>query len=592
MSTSTDNRDLEILAADVAEYVSERVPNGTPVELGTAFCRWCLDAMFDLPLASLDKVILDGPNDNGIDAIFDFHGVLTVVQTKYNASHSYKDMNQFAADASRIKQGNVVGTRPEIIDAVKRVHYYIQNKKPVQFFYITNSTITNSDLDRTAAARSAEDLRFLDIKAVYGFLDAKIRSVPKELEGLEFDLNAESVMKFGNTYTAVVNVRELHRLIEQSGTALFEQNIRQYLGTTRTNKDMKGTLLNAPKRFLQYNNGVTMVCSHVTHVKGATMLTLRTPQIVNGCQTAYTIHQFIRAEQPKNMDACILVRVYEEQDAQERQLITRFTNSQNTIKRRNFLALEDLVKRLQQRLTKYGAYLEAQRGAFALLGEDRRQKYQGNYAFEYLYTPHKKGFRIEADQALQGYVAAFLQDPVLAFGQAQKFMPGGPAWSKFDDAPREAEYYLFPFMVYQNTQKKFGFGPTSEQGYKRSGRWFFVCAYFRLLWRWYLQAGLPVDSQSQGPRQMKLDFLKSLFKNADANEAFLQAANDVLEAYFDDETIGQCVGSNYNGFFKGGFFAWSQPGSLTPLEVLDRKIEKRLKAFTASEALKQVAASV
>ncbi|MFC9937549.1 AIPR family protein [Nocardiopsis alba] len=98
---------------------------------------------------------------------------------------------------------------------------------------------------------------------------------------------------------AVVPGRQLAELYKEHRTRLLELNVRSFLQTRGSvNKGIRETLLNAPHRFLAYNNGVTATASDVDFVtdSAGTPIAIRSMtglQIVNGGQTTASLHHVL-----------------------------------------------------------------------------------------------------------------------------------------------------------------------------------------------------------------------------------------------------------------------------------------------------------
>lgn len=98
---------------------------------------------------------------------------------------------------------------------------------------------------------------------------------------------------------AVIPGRQLAELYKEHRTRLLELNVRSFLQTRgAVNKGIRDTLLNAPGRFLAYNNGVTATASDVdfeTDEAGrpVAIRSMTGLQIVNGGQTTASLHHVL-----------------------------------------------------------------------------------------------------------------------------------------------------------------------------------------------------------------------------------------------------------------------------------------------------------
>lgn len=87
----------------------------------------------------------------------------------------------------------------------------------------------------------------------------------------------------------------LAKIYEQYGPRLLELNVRSFLQSrSLVNRGLQETIRNAPRRFLAYNNGISMTAAAVTVVDlpggGQGISALSDLQIVNGGQTTASLH--------------------------------------------------------------------------------------------------------------------------------------------------------------------------------------------------------------------------------------------------------------------------------------------------------------
>jgi len=139
---------------------------------------------------------------------------------------------------------------------------------------------------------------------------------------------------------------------------LFSPNVRLFLGKTEVNENIIETLKNNPSHFWYFNNGVTVLCNSIrkkplggaSHETG--IFECKDVTIVNGAQTVGAIAQAF-ASNPKIMDtAKVFVRFISLDscpDGFERD-ITRATNTQNRIERRDFVSLDSQQERIKNEL--------------------------------------------------------------------------------------------------------------------------------------------------------------------------------------------------------------------------------------------------
>jgi hypothetical protein len=109
---------------------------------------------------------------------------------------------------------------------------------------------------------------------------------------------------------------------------LFYENLRDYLGPSDVNSEIRKTLLDQRQRqqFAVLNNGITIVTRDMVELGDE--LHLKDPQIVNGCQTC----NVLLAERG-TVDSSVMVgvRIIESPDGDVTDSIIRATNTQNSL---------------------------------------------------------------------------------------------------------------------------------------------------------------------------------------------------------------------------------------------------------------------
>jgi hypothetical protein len=155
-----------------------------------------------------------------------------------------------------------------------------------------------------------------------------------------------------------ISAAALAKLVEDHGKALFERNIRHYLGSVGVNTAIERTVRTRPGDFFYLNNGITALAKTITpaagtHQKCAFGLTKLS--IVNGAQTAGAIATATLAGEI-SPDAKLLMTLIEIGDeADDIGLkITRARNHQNVVRGVDFAALDPNQERLRQELAAAG----------------------------------------------------------------------------------------------------------------------------------------------------------------------------------------------------------------------------------------------
>ena len=156
------------------------------------------------------------------------------------------------------------------------------------------------------------------------------------------------------TFVTTLSTKTLYEMIDEHGLGLFSENFRYKLPSSARSDTIadaiKKTLEKEPAKLLERNNGLTFVGERVDWKEKT--LELIQPQIVNGCQTSYAIHEWyeqrIRAGQhlEELPGGELNVKIVEEASPDERRKIAEATNRQNPITSRDLRANLDEQKEI------------------------------------------------------------------------------------------------------------------------------------------------------------------------------------------------------------------------------------------------------
>ena len=157
-------------------------------------------------------------------------------------------------------------------------------------------------------------------------------------------------------YIGEVSGAELASLLQEHKAALFTMNIRDYVGDTKTNKQIKQTALQRPEDFRYFNNGVTAVAGKITPDPKLHTLTCERLSVINGAQTIRSLLAAVLEKKPPTHKPVSSVRVplrlmsfsYPHEVAFVRE-VTKYNNTQNAIKIADFMSNDEVQKDLARR---------------------------------------------------------------------------------------------------------------------------------------------------------------------------------------------------------------------------------------------------
>jgi hypothetical protein len=331
------------------------------------------------------------------------------------------------------------------------------------------------------------------------------------------------------------------------------------------NKRIQQTLQDEPERFGLYNNGITIVVTDFVFGEGSVVLT--DPYIVNGCQTTRSIWEVCQQRldaggtgSNANLDAwrerasrgVVVTKVVKVGAGGEAMLqeITRFTNSQNAVRDKDFLALSgDLRSWASEMASRYDIYLEIQRG-----GWDSQKAWQRQHPGSRKYSDWANAFDL-----LKVYGAGWLGEAGTAFGKNPPFLPGGAIFKRIMENIEVTGGFgvddLYAAHRLDRAASDFKFGRAAEKASRRQSRFLFYMVFVDLLKGTLLSAGKP-----NRPKDITVAML-SLFQleHADALHQLLHHSIEVIDEYltegtddsvFSEPSFRQDYNGDLNSFLK------------------------------------------
>lgn len=374
---------------DLLDY-QEKYPNIRHLKKDEwAFNFWVLDNLFSVDEDIIEENIIDY-NDKGIDCFVwheDLHD-LYLIQNKYyqdstTLTNNYIQNDFLTRAIGALEKGTY--TRSQTLQEIYNKYNKEEDFSIHFYLYVTNNTSRNKQItDGIASFNEKYAERNFDVKVFYlddiqelyyrePIKDKKtfkhkistinkgtILNVDNEAYKLTLALDAKFVL------TPVTVIHKLYKCAEQQKYSLFDENIREYLGSNGTiNKKIVATLKNPNdrKNFFFYNNGITMIVSEISteYMQGnSRVFEVTDPQIVNGCQTVSTIHETLSSLPESTLEkefenTFVMVKILEIPSDNDHlknlyKNIVTFNNSQNSINEKSFTAVQDVFKHVKSEL--------------------------------------------------------------------------------------------------------------------------------------------------------------------------------------------------------------------------------------------------
>ncbi|WP_220739591.1 AIPR family protein [Leuconostoc miyukkimchii] len=384
-----------------------------------AFGFWFLKNYVYLSDQDINEQIIDGSDDNGIDAyLYDSESkTLNVYQFKWpKKTNTNSEIDQSAIlkiydGISGLIHGNFTDKSDNdgfqnLVDLFNNNEIY----KIVVNFVSFNKGI-QAEKNLQLLDRKKEELKdFVEVENEVLNRDDLINLFDKLQRKNSVDIslkyrNMQSAYSIeGNkeidSWVGVVNATDLISTVKDKLSIIFDENIRLFetgskvnTGITQTASDSRSSSL-----FYFYNNGITMICDESRNSPGTSTISLKGVSIVNGCQTVTSL---ANASKKGNLqdDVNILIRIIQIKSYDERSQITEYLNSQTPIKESYFIANHVIIRELQDQLLEKHYYLERQ------IGELSYRKNYGEIDQDY------NNFTVlKLENVIQHYVGAFLNN--------------------------------------------------------------------------------------------------------------------------------------------------------------------------------------
>lgn len=319
------------------------------------------------------NAIVDGSGDNGIDAIY-FHEnekVLYLVQSKWNHKGDSEPENgeikKFIAGIKDLlnlkfeKFNEKINAKKLIItDALRNPQTEI--RLVLAYTAINLSEQSRIDFNEFLQEQNDSNEMYrlfilnqnqLHHSLIDGALPAQINLM---IELTEWGKKDDPTKAYYGQIKAV----QVASWWQNYGNNLFGKNLRELLGDSDINKEMKDTMELEPEKFWYYNNGITLVCDKVTKTplngngRNFGLFDCKNVQIINGAQTVGSIGSYaLTLDDWNNLEnISIIARLIslEETDVGFEQNVTKKNNRQNKIENQDFVSLDPEQKRISLEL--------------------------------------------------------------------------------------------------------------------------------------------------------------------------------------------------------------------------------------------------
>jgi len=338
-----------------------------------SFLIWYLENYYRLDTLEAVDFVCDKRGDKGVDGVFvnDNDKTITVFQSKINQSSDTtigdSALREFAGTLTQFKSPDSVqeliksAGNAQVAALAKRLD--LVNK--ISTHELRGEFLSNVDLDANGFSflKSAQNITFIGRSALKSTYISDTRDIPVHAP-VTFDIGGFHVAQYTvdrktKAVIAPIRATELVKLSGISDQSLFAYNVRGPLGRTQVNRDIVTSIRDQARHkfFPLFHNGITVITKELKVTSGT--ITARDYFVVNGCQSLTAL--FDNKDKITDNLRVLTKFIQMEPSSPWAKQVTEFSNNQNGVKARDFMANNPMQIRLQNEF---------------------RKEYDGQYAFE------------------------------------------------------------------------------------------------------------------------------------------------------------------------------------------------------------------
>jgi AIPR protein len=318
---------------------------------------------------------MQGPGEEGIDLFWVEHGGKRVIVGQAEAAADLKLARTFSrgvidklrrAVAALNDQDLAEDRQSPIASAIDDYNDALAKGYSVEFWAIIGGTADKGLVRASSRFQKADlgryprhSMRIQDAASLLTQYCTDVERLP--YPDIALELPRREHFKHGaNSILATVSAKSIARAVREKGLHIFESNARLPLLGSPINKEIAATLGEREGRdhLWDLNNGLTVICDDFS--RPDRQVRLQGAQIVNGCQTAFTLF--------KNIDrlshAQVICRIIRRVDRAQSDRIRRATNLQNAMLERDLRSGDRVQKVLQMGFRRRRYFYERKRDEY------------------------------------------------------------------------------------------------------------------------------------------------------------------------------------------------------------------------------------
>lgn len=451
----------------------------------------------------LDSVCVGGPNDMGLDGVcIKLNGILVhsineakdvitlhrradieflFIQSKYKEKYDTGEYSKFINGVSDFLGEDHYQPHNDEVDSWIMIKEYLlsdevmirwDHSPSIHLYYVVMGKWEENAHILAISEKFKKEIEQLNVygKVQISYVDAAHfkRLCDENENNLNVVINVvdtfslTEVNEVDNSNIILCSAAELLKLlVSEDGLmrrSLFDDNVRDFQGDTTINSEILDTIKNVPQSFVLLNNGITIVCDEI--IPGNRKVTVRNPQIVNGCQTCNVI--FLAAQKGIDLsNISLIAKIIATRSDLIINNIVKGTNRQNIVYDEAF----EITRPFHKDLESLFAALSSE-NHLGLYYERRSKQFNNNPII-------KPVQRVNLRIILQSFIGIFLNEPYNAHRHESKLLQDYKN-KIFIETQSKYPYYVAP-AIYMEIEKRFRTNDISKtlSPYKMHIAWIF-----------------------------------------------------------------------------------------------------------------------
>jgi len=351
------------------------------------------------------------------------------IQSKYKSNFDKGEFNNFSDGVREFlseKQKQPVSD--EIKDLIKIKEFLVsenavykwEDNPSVRLYYVVMGKWHESKHQLALADTFKEDIltlntykeplvHFIDHDGFKSILDSNENNFEVVINSID-TMPLTSVDLVDNSCILLCYASELKKILTTPDglirKSLFDDNVRDYQGDNGINNEINQTIIREPQKFALLNNGITIVCEKYT--PSNRQISLKNPQIVNGCQTSHVIFHNSGPDDILSK-VPIVIKLISTNDSEITNQVVRGTNRQNIVYDEAFEATKKFHKDLED-------FINA-------LSPDYERFYYERRSKQYDHNPSISHFqKLNLRIIIQSFIGMFVNEPHISHRHESKLL--------------------------------------------------------------------------------------------------------------------------------------------------------------------------